>query len=263
MLFLSIVVRTLREKGAVMKTHPEATLVSCLAVCSFALSASVAFATADGPDYWAVTGVASDDVLNMRIGPKASFLKIGELPPDAGGVANLSCTGEMTLSEWEDASEEERASAAHNRWCLVGYDRVVGWVAGRYLEEGGGEDNFNAGGHLGDLAGSEWQATHLNGIPVQDAPKDGLVLSFKSGGEVAGNSGCNQFAGSYSGKFDEIAFGPLATTRKACVPAVMTLEQTFLKSIGSATGVSAHHLIMVLLDADMQIVASFRRSDPD
>lgn len=246
-----------------MKIRPQTTLVSFLASLSFAFSPSGALATADGPDYWAVTGVASDDVLNMRTGPKAGFLKTGELPPDADGVANLSCTGEMTLAEWEDATEEERTAAQYKRWCLVGYDRQVGWVAGWYLEEGGADDNFKAGGYLGSLAGSEWQATHLNGQPVHDAPKDGLVLSFKPDGVVAGNSGCNQFTGSYSNKFEEISFGPLATTRKACVPAVMDLEQRFLKTIGSATGVSAHHLVMVLLDADLQIVASFRRTDPD
>lgn len=79
-------------------------------------------ANADGPDYFAVTGVQADDVLNLRPSPSASGASIGTIPPDATGIANLGCIGGLTYAEWAQANEAERATATKTRWCLVGYD---------------------------------------------------------------------------------------------------------------------------------------------
>jgi uncharacterized protein YraI len=75
-----------------------------------------------GPDYWAVTGLAGNERLGVRIEPRSNAevlatLKQGEI------VRNLGC----------------RLSGS-TRWCrvrsTVGMD-VTGWVSGRYLRESG------------------------------------------------------------------------------------------------------------------------------
>jgi len=43
-------------------------------------------ATADGPDYYRVTGVEGDDKLNIRAEPNAKGDKIGEIPPGSDCV---------------------------------------------------------------------------------------------------------------------------------------------------------------------------------
>ncbi|MXU63931.1 MliC family protein [Oceanomicrobium pacificus] len=93
-------------------------------------------AEASGPDYFQVTGVASDDVLNLRDGPSAASAKIGTIPHDADGLANLGCEGGMSYAEWEKASAEEREKAAKTRWCKVSYKGQEGYVAGWFLGEG-------------------------------------------------------------------------------------------------------------------------------
>ena len=94
-----------------------------------------AYAEADGPDYWCVHGV---DVLNIRREANATSEKIGEIPPDAQCIKNLNCTGGLTLNEFLTLSEvqKEKIKKDRPRWCLIEFQGVTGWVAGRYLREG-------------------------------------------------------------------------------------------------------------------------------
>ncbi|WP_380055102.1 SH3 domain-containing protein [Falsihalocynthiibacter sp. SS001] len=96
---------------------------------------AVGHAEADGPDYFMVEGVASEDVLNMRAGPSASDSIVGKIPPNATGIRNLGCEGGLSFEEWTAATDEERDAAKHDRWCQVEYNGVTGWSAGRYLVE--------------------------------------------------------------------------------------------------------------------------------
>jgi hypothetical protein len=100
--------------------------------------ASAVFADADGPDFFRVTGVAEDDVLNMRAEPDPQAKKVGEIPPDGTCVRNLGCRGGLTFQEFTELSEKQTAQRLKEnpRWCKVEYRGVEGWVAGRYLREG-------------------------------------------------------------------------------------------------------------------------------
>jgi len=95
-------------------------------------------ATADGPDYWQVHGVTSDDVLNIRLEPDWQSRKIGKIPSDGQCIKNLRCVGGLTLQEFTTLSEAEkqRITKERPRWCYIEYNGVKGWVAGRYLKEG-------------------------------------------------------------------------------------------------------------------------------
>ncbi|WP_068317506.1 META domain-containing protein [Aliiruegeria sabulilitoris] len=216
-------------------------------------------ADADGPDYFSVIDVAPDDTLNMRPGPSAHYPKIGELPHDADGVANLGCIGGLTFEEWLDASEEAREANQSKVWCLVGYDREVGWVPSRYLTEGTHTDGFRAGDVLANLPGSEWRATRTDKGSVDGE----WTVRFGSDGRLSGNGGCNQLVGSFERNWDEITIGPIASTRKLCAEHIMKTESKFIEMLEKAAFVSAHHLILVLLSADSEILAQLARTDWD
>lgn len=68
----------------------------------------------DLPDRFSVTGVAADDVLNIRQGPSADTPIIGELAPSQSGVEVLR------LNEG-------------GKWGLVGVPEGNGWVAMRFM----------------------------------------------------------------------------------------------------------------------------------
>lgn len=75
---------------------------------------------ADGPDFWAVSGLREGSSLNVRAEPSASANVLIRVSPGTV-LRNLGCTGER------DA-----------RWCQVESPdglAIKGWVAGRYLVE--------------------------------------------------------------------------------------------------------------------------------
>ena len=105
---------------------------------ALSLAAPLALADADGPDFYAVTGVAPGDVLNLRAGPSGNAERIGVIPHDARGLQNLGCQGQPSFAEWQAMSPEERVRRGKRVWCRVRYQGVEGWVAGRYLREASG-----------------------------------------------------------------------------------------------------------------------------
>ena len=100
-------------------------------------------ATADGPDFYAVTNVAADDVLNLRAGASEDAVKIGQIAHDAHGLQNLGCQGLPSYDEWERMTGKEREASRNHYWCKVRYQGVEGWVEGRFLREDSDEEKIN------------------------------------------------------------------------------------------------------------------------
>lgn len=223
------------------------------------LVSGAALSDASGPDFYGVIDVAPDDTLNMRTGPSPDFPVVGELTHDAGGIANLGCTGGLSLAEWSKATEAERRASISKRWCLVGFERTVGWASGRYLAEAAGPDRFNAGEALNGLRGSEWRLTRLGDQTIEAE----AMIAFGSDGMASGHSGCNRFSGSFTEDRETITIGPLASTRMACPGELMTLETDYLQALGTATTVVSRHLVLALLDDEMKVIAQFARTDWD
>jgi predicted Fe-S protein YdhL (DUF1289 family) len=88
----------------------------------------------DPPKYWAVTGVAAGDVLNMRDVPHGDSRKLAGIPPNARGLKNFGCLRpEPSLDRWMEMTEAERRNAKLE-WCRVEYKGRQGWVAARFLK---------------------------------------------------------------------------------------------------------------------------------
>ncbi len=102
------------------------------------ISSGLALSDADGPDYYKVKGVASNDVLNMHSKADTDSKKVGEIPPGADCIKNLGCKGRLTMSEFTDLSKKEQATILkmRPRWCHIEYYGMKGWVSARYLAEG-------------------------------------------------------------------------------------------------------------------------------
>ena len=124
-----------------------------------------ALATADGPDFFAVTGVAPDDVLNLREGPSARTGKIGEIPHDGRGLRNLGCEGLPSFGEWEKMTSEERTESRRHYWCKIRYAGSEGWVAGRYLREDGPPARAASAPSPADLANAAYSGVY--DVPVR------------------------------------------------------------------------------------------------
>lgn len=119
-----------------MNTSPCALLILSVIVLAWTVPVS---GTADGPDFYAVTGVASDDVLNLRAGPSVSSETIGQIPHDAHGLRSLGCMGLSSYGDWEKMTEAQRQTSRKRHWCKVEYRGIEGWVAAQFLQEDSGE----------------------------------------------------------------------------------------------------------------------------
>jgi len=109
-------------------------LLCALLLAGFAHAAG---AQSEGPDFWAVTGVAANDGLNLRIAPDADSSLVARIPFNARGLKNFGCPNEVTFEQWLRMTGPQRDKAARSRWCQVEFQGKRGWVAGRFLKEDG------------------------------------------------------------------------------------------------------------------------------
>lgn len=243
----------------VLSLRRTAYLCAAFLAVLVSLASCTVFATADGPDYYRVVDVTANSVLNMRASPSIGGVVIGTIPADADGIANFGCIGGLTLAEYEAATEAERAAARETRWCKVGFDRTIGWVAGWFLAEGGGEDGFRGGAALGGLAGSEWQVRDFAGEPAEVE----AWIAFKADGTVSGLGGCNQFNGGYTEDARSLRFSPLAATSMACPDPKMRVETDLFKALDATRETVATHLLLALFDESGTLLVTLARRDGD
>ena len=84
------------------------------------------------------------------------------------------------------------------------------------------------------LPGTAWDLKDLAGTPV--LPNSHPTLTFPEPGKTAGNGSCNRFMGSVEISSSTIKFGALASTRMACAPAELGVQEgKYLKALGAAS----------------------------
>lgn len=105
---------------------------------------------------------------------------------------------------------------------------------------------------LTSLAGSEWGLADTE-----------QFIAFKSKGEVIGHGGCNRFFGTYTQDGTTLKFGPLASTKMACMGGKMQAEAEFMKSIQSARRFEATHFALAFIDDKGETFMRLQRRDWD
>jgi hypothetical protein len=96
------------------------------AVATLSTAWGTVLATADGPDDYAVIGVADDDTLNIRAAPDPHAAKVGEIPPGGTCIRNLGCRGGLTLQEFTEPAPRPCSRAPSPRPAPATGSRVTG-----------------------------------------------------------------------------------------------------------------------------------------
>ena len=107
-----------------------------------------------------------------------------------------------------------------------------------------------------------WRPVEIEGVPVPARPgtrEPNLILS--TGGNlvlpgganrVQGFTGCNNVSGAFERDAAHLRFKPLATTRKACLPA-NDIEERYLSALNATASQRVTGKVLELLDADGKV----------
>lgn len=108
------------------------------------------------------------------------------------------------------------------------------------------------------LLGTEWLLEDLGGAGVMDRVQ--ATLAFLEAGRVAGSGSCNRFTGSATiGSDGTFKVGQLASTRRACVPAVMDQETKYLKALESAERIALEGPYLLVFSKGLEKPLRFTR----
>jgi heat shock protein HslJ len=84
-----------------------------------------------------------------------------------------------------------------------------------------------------ELVGTVWVVEAVGGNEVSSSPR--VFLQFDPGGEAVGSGGCNGFGGDYKLEGQNLQFGALAPTRRACDIDVMDRELRYFSALERVT----------------------------
>lgn len=82
------------------------------------------------------------------------------------------------------------------------------------------------------LWGTQWTLVAIGPQAVMPTPQ--ATLLFPEMGRAAGNGSCNRFSGAVTVTHDNIQFGPLASTKMACMGGAMAQESAYLTALQKA-----------------------------
>ena len=82
------------------------------------------------------------------------------------------------------------------------------------------------------LWGSEWRLQDIGGQAA--LPQKAATLTFPKSGQVAGEGSCNRFFGNVEIERDRLKFGPLASTKMACMGGASEQESRYLGALQKA-----------------------------
>lgn len=83
------------------------------------------------------------------------------------------------------------------------------------------------------LIGTAWRVEDISGGGVTD--NSNTTVEFPQPGRVAGSTGCNRYSGTVTADGDEMSFGSVAGTRRACIPALGNQEVKFYSAMEKVT----------------------------
>jgi heat shock protein HslJ len=189
-----------------------------------------------------VSGFGGCNVFSGEAVVTGASLKVGPL-----AATQMACIGDASAVEAAYLANLGRAAsftAADDR--LVIFD-----AAGRsILLYRAAPDN--------PLVGA-WNVTGINnGREAVVSPQAGtrVTAAFAPDGRITGSGGCNTYTGTYTVEGRSVRIGPLASTRRACEPAVMEQEAQLLAAMGKVAAFDTSGPTAMLRDASgaMQVV---------
>jgi heat shock protein HslJ len=108
-----------------------------------------------------------------------------------------------------------------------------------------------------DLRGGEWVVTAIDGVDTITAPAP--LLRWAGSDTVGGTGGCNNFVGRFTLTGDQIALGPLASTRMACMASPQGQEDKFFNALEKTRKARMDGKVLLLTDDTDRVLLRLHR----
>ena len=106
------------------------------------------------------------------------------------------------------------------------------------------------------LAGTSWLR-----VDDEEANPHGATMAFTESG-ASGHTGCNRWFTSVTHDGEALDFGNIGTTRMACQTEMQAgTERRFLEVLAATRYAHYDQDVLVLLDANQQVIARFNRAE--
>jgi len=122
---------------------------------------------------------------------------------------------------------------------------------------GSGKESAGSAPAGGQLTGRHW-VLDTAALGVGGAASVSSFIRFQAGDKVAGNDGCNQFAGSYSRAGSQLSFGLLAGTQMACPGTAGEVAQRVTSALGAVEGYAVSGPALTLRDDGGATLLTYR-----
>lgn len=109
------------------------------------------------------------------------------------------------------------------------------------------------------LWGSEWRLQDIGGQAV--LPQPAATLAFPQTGQVAGHGSCNRFFGPVEIERDRVKFGPLASTKMACMGGAGEQESRYLGALQKAQRYEVKGNTLLIFPQDKGLPLRFLRKE--
>ena len=113
-------------------------------------------------------------------------------------------------------------------------------------------------GHHSPLRGTEWRLVRIGERDLTQEERAGdASLILNPDGQVVGSTGCNRFFGRYAAYGDRLRFQQLGTTKMACRPPLMELEQRVVDALSRSARQRREGSRLILLDSRGRALAAY------
>lgn len=117
------------------------------------------------------------------------------------------------------------------------------------------------------LAGTEWRLVSFGAAGAEVSVISGTTVTLKFGedGRASGSTGCNSYGGTYQVRGDNISFGRLISTKRACLDQnANQQEQRFLSGLEAANRFRlSSNRLTILSDRGRNALNFVNNSDPE
>lgn len=111
--------------------------------------------------------------------------------------------------------------ATSNHWTVV--DMKTDWKD-VFMEPALSDPEF-----AGVPTGIDFVVEEVSGTGVIES--SGAIIRFEPDNQVSGSTGCNRFSGATTIGAEQLVFGPISMTRRACAPAIMDQEKRISQAL--------------------------------